>query len=45
MKAYKTKLYNAYKEGQLASTTISDNFCIDQFTVGSFDVYAYERYE
>ncbi|MBN9302582.1 MULTISPECIES: tetratricopeptide repeat protein [Dysgonomonas] len=43
--ASKTKLYNAYKEGQLASTTISDNFCIDQFKVGSFDVYAYERYE
>ncbi len=41
----KTNLYDAYKEGQLASTTIADNFCIDQFKVGSFDVYAYERYE
>ncbi|NDV93940.1 tetratricopeptide repeat protein [Dysgonomonas sp. 521] len=42
---YKTKLYEAYKAGQLAATSIADNFCTDQFKVGSMDVFAYERYE
>jgi len=42
---YRSKLYDAYKSGQLAATSISDNFCIDQFKIGNTDVFAYERYE
>lgn len=42
---YKARLYDAYKAGQLAATSIADNFCTDQFKVGSMDVFAYERYE
>lgn len=44
-KTYRSKLYDAYKAGQLATTSISDNFCIDQFKVGNADVFVYERYE
>ncbi|MDR2951033.1 MAG: tetratricopeptide repeat protein [Prevotella sp.] len=43
--SYKSRLYNAYKAGQLVSGSISNNFCIDQFQVGGNDVFAYERYE
>lgn len=43
--SYKSKLYDAYKAGELVSGSIADHFCIDQFKVGDIDVFAYERYE
>lgn len=41
----KTKLYTAYQEGLLSSSSMSDMFCIDNFSVGEKEVSAYERFE
>lgn len=41
----KAKLYTAHKNGVLESTSISDQFCFDQFKIGDKDIVAYERYE
>lgn len=41
----KGKLYEAYEKGLLASTSMSDMFCIDQFSVGNKGVSAYERFD
>lgn len=41
----KNKLYDAYKEGLLSSTSMSDMFCLDNFEVGEKEVSAYERFE
>lgn len=41
----KDKLYAAYKEGLLSSSSMSDMFCIDNFSVGEKEVSAYERFE
>lgn len=41
----KGKLYAAYNKGLLSSSSLSDMFCIDQFTVGDKSVSAYERFE
>lgn len=41
----KEKLYEAYDKGLLAATSMSDMFCIDQFSVGNKGVSAYERFE
>jgi tetratricopeptide (TPR) repeat protein len=41
----KTKLYTAYKNGLLESTSISDQFRFDQFKIGNKEIVAYERYE
>jgi len=41
----KRKLYTAYEEGMLASTSMSDMFCIDRFNVESKEVSVYERFE
>ena len=44
-KLEKAKLYTAHKNGLLESTSISDQFCFDQFKIGEKEVVAYERYE
>jgi len=41
----KAKLYAAYKKGLLESSSISDQFCFDQFKAGDKEIVAYERYE
>ncbi|MFV0536162.1 MAG: tetratricopeptide repeat protein [Dysgonomonas sp.] len=41
----KAKLYTAHKNSLLESTSISDQFCFDQFKIGDKEVIAYERYE
>ncbi|MDR2953788.1 MAG: tetratricopeptide repeat protein [Prevotella sp.] len=41
----KRKLYSAYEKGELLSSSISDLFCIDYFTVGDKYIQVYERYE
>ncbi|MDR1089890.1 MAG: tetratricopeptide repeat protein [Prevotella sp.] len=41
----KAKLYTAYKNGLLGSTSISDRFCFDQFKIGDKEIVAYERFE
>ncbi|MDR1706846.1 tetratricopeptide repeat protein [Dysgonomonas sp.] len=41
----KVNLYTAHKNGLLESTSISDQFCFDQFKIGDKDIVAYERYE
>ncbi|WP_197027635.1 tetratricopeptide repeat protein [Prevotella sp. 10(H)] len=43
--AAKKKLFTAYQNGELWSTSISDMCCVDHFTVGDKEVSAYERYE
>lgn len=40
----KRELYNAYNKGSLPSD-LSDQFAIDQFTVGNKEVFGYERYQ
>ncbi len=44
-KAYKERMYDAHSRGLLATTSLSDMFCIDNFTVDTKTVSAYERYE
>lgn len=41
----KVKLYTAYQQSLLSSSSMSDMFCIDNFTVGDKEVSAYERFE
>lgn len=41
----KTKLYEAYEKGDLSSSSMSDMFCLDQFSVGNKGVLVYERFE
>lgn len=40
-----TKLYDAYDKGNLSSSSMSDMFCLDQFSVEDKGVLAYERFE
>ncbi|MDU1890481.1 MAG: tetratricopeptide repeat protein [Dysgonomonas sp.] len=42
---YKSKLYTAHQRGELITTSLSDKFCMDHFTVGKKYVLGYERYE
>lgn len=39
------KLYTAYEGGFLASSSMSDMFCVDHFVAGGKEVAAYERFE
>lgn len=41
----KEKLYKAYEKGLLASSSMSEMFCVDQFSVGNKGVSAYERFD
>ncbi|MFV0417624.1 MAG: tetratricopeptide repeat protein [Dysgonomonas sp.] len=41
----KDKLYVAYRDGLLSSSSMSDMFCTDNFLVGEKEVSAYERFE
>lgn len=41
----KAKLYEAYEKGDLSSSSMSDMFCLDQFSVGNKGVLVYERFE
>jgi len=41
----KEKMYSAYRNGELSSTSLSDMFTVEHFNVGDKNVAAYERYE
>lgn len=43
-KPYKTKLYEAYKKGEL-NGDLKDMFCFDQFKWKNYNVLVFERYE
>lgn len=41
----KASLYKAYSDSKLMGSSISNEFCFDQFVVDSKEVIAYERYQ
>lgn len=42
---FKKRLYEAYHEGKLKETKLSEDFCFDQFAWKENSVWAYERFE